>query len=623
MNKTTQRTADAAPFLPMFPEEMKRLGWDALDVLLITGDAYVDHPAFGAALLGRWLVSHGFRVGIVAQPRWQNTADLIRLGRPRLFVGVTAGALDSMVAHYTAFRKKRHDDAYTPGGFAGARPNRATIVYTNLARQAFPGLPIVIGGLEASMRRATHYDFWSDNARRSILLDSKADLLIYGMAERAILAVAERLRDCSPAGTKDARETNRLLRGIEGTVYIASESDFGCISNGRSQMADTGAQNCETRDPSARTEWPEDMEVLRLPSHEEILADPKKLMTATLLMERQVHNGAWAVQPVEKRMTVFAAPAKPLTADELDSLYRLPFHREAHPSYREEIPALRTVQFSITGHRGCAGGCSFCSLALHQGRRILSRSAAGILAEATTFTTHPQWRGSVSDIGGPTANMWGASCAADPAACGRVSCLVPSLCANFRIDQGRIVELFHAVGKIRGVRSVRTASGIRHDLALRDRGYLSSLVGEMTRGQLKLAPEHLSDEVLRLMRKPPFSVFEDFLRHFRELSGKAGKEQYILPYLISAFPGCTDDDMRRLAQRLEAEHWKPQQVQCFTPTPGTVATAMYWAGIDPEGRPIPVARTDAERLRQHWILLGADAENRGASPSRPPRQARR
>ncbi|HUT35518.1 MAG TPA: YgiQ family radical SAM protein [Planctomycetota bacterium] len=571
-----------APFLPMSRGEMERLGWVELDVLLVTGDAYVDHPAFGAALLGRWLASHGFRVGIVAQPRWDTVEDVARLGRPRLFAGVTAGALDSMLAHYTAFRKKRHDDAYTPGGRAGARPNRATIVYTNLVRQAFPGLPVVIGGIEASMRRASHYDFWTDRLRRSILLDSKADLLVCGMAERAILEVAQRLTPATD--TAEGGCATPRLQGIRGTAFVG-EADAAKFKN------------------KDLTPTP--------PTHEEIEADPRKLMEATLLLERQVHNGsAWATQAAKGQTVVFTPPAEPLTTEELDALYALPFTRQPHPSYKEPIPAVEMIQFSLTTHRGCAGGCSFCALALHQGRRVRSRSRQSILDDAARLTRHPDWKGSLSDAGGPTANLWGARCTGDAAGCRRASCLHPSICGNFEVDQAALADLLRSIARLPGVKHVRTASGVRHDVALLDEGYVRALVGEFTGGQLKLAPEHSCDRVLWLMRKPAFAAFERFLTVFERVSREAGKEQYVVPYLLTAFPGCTDADTRALAAWLRRRGWRPQQVQCFVPTPGTVATAMYHAGIDPDGNPIPVARTDAERLRQHHILVTSKGKAR-------------
>ena len=566
---------NAVPFLPMSRAEMQKLGWSELDVLLVTGDAYVDHPAFGAALLGRLLVADGYRVGIVAQPRWDTAADMEVMGRPRLFVGVTAGALDSMLAHYTAFRKKRSDDAYTPGGLAGARPNRATLVYTSLLRKAFPGIPVVIGGIEASLRRATHYDFWTDAIRRSMLIDSKADLLVYGMGESAIRTIAERLDAAKEAS----------LHGIPGTAFVASSEET----------------------------FPE---TILLPSHEAIQEDVKQLMAATILMEQQVHQGnRWAMQSVGGRKVVFAPPAPPLAAETLDALYALPFTRSAHPSYHKPIPALEMVQFSVTAHRGCGGGCSFCSLALHQGRIIQSRSADSILQEVTRMTRHDQWKGSVSDVGGPSANMWGTRCTASREKCRRVSCLFPAPCSHFKDAQRAYLHLLQDLQKIPGVKHVRVASGIRHDLAQRDPAFVRDLVARFIGGQLKLAPEHMTEDVLRLMRKPAFKRFIEFCEGFTRESHQARKEQYIVPYLMSAFPGCTEKDMTTLVRWLRSQGWKPQQIQCFIPTPGTVATAMYCAEIDPEGHPIHVARTDAERLRQHYLLA---PETKETVPSRTP-----
>ena len=564
---------DQPDFLPMSRKEMDRLGWDELDVLLVSGDAYVDHPSFGAAILGRWLVAHGYRVGVVAQPQWTTPQDLLCMGRPRLFAGVTSGAMDSMLAHYTAFRKKRHDDAYTPGGKAGRRPNRACVVYANLAKQAFPNLPIVLGGIEASLRRLTHYDFWTDKLRRSILLDAKADLILYGMAERGILAMAH----CVAAGM-GAMD----FRCIPGAAYIGHVSDLSDSHAGKT--------------PSTHN-------VTHLPSHEEILADSRRLMEATLAMEQHVHQAAaFAVQQVEGRSLILTPPS-PLTTEELDELYALPFTRRPHPSYKLPVPAADMIAWSITTHRGCGGGCSFCTLAGHQGRRIRSRSAASILREAESFAAHKNFAGSISDVGGPSANMWGGRCTGDPGRCGRASCMFPGICPNFEVDQMRIVELLRRVASAKGVRHVRVASGVRHDLALKDLSYLRAIVREFVGGQLKVAPEHLVEHVLTLMRKPGPKIFEQFLEVFDQECAAAGKPQFVIPYLISAFPGCTLADMHELARWLSRRGWQPQQVQCFIPLPGTVAAAMYHAGIDPEGKPIPVARTDAQRLKMHYALV--------------------
>ena len=565
---------------PLSRAEMDRLGWDELDVLLVSGDAYVDHPAFGSALLARWLMAHGFRVGLVAQPDWRSPEAVAALGRPRLLAGVTAGAMDSMLAHYTAFRNKRPTDAYTPGGRMGARPNRAVLVYTNLVKQAFPGLPVVLGGIEASLRRVSHYDFWSDSIRRSILLDSKADLILYGMAERALIELCIRL----------AR--GRGFTGLTGSVFVGDQADF-----------------------------PSGEEMVRLPGHEEILADPFKLVELTLAQERQIHQGrAWAIQQAGDRSIVIAPPAEPLSTAELDSLYALPFTRRAHPSYDQPIPAVEMIRHSVTSHRGCGGGCSFCSLALHQGRRIRSRTAGSIRAEVEAMAGQPWWTGALSDVGGPSANMWQAECAADPGDCDRVSCLWPKICPHFRSDQAGYVKLLHSLADLPGVNHVRAASGIRHDLALAEPRATADLIANFVGGQLKIAPEHISPSVLHLMRKPKQEVFDRFVEYFQEISRRAGKEQYLTPYLMSAAPGCDDRAMTELVAYLKKRNWRPRQVQCFVPTPGTLATAMYASGRDWQGRPIASARSDRDRRRLHGRLapkpVGAKKPGSGKSGRR-------
>ncbi len=546
-------------FLPVSRADMDHRGWDRLDVLLVSGDAYVDHPAFGVPLLARLLDAHGFRVGIVAQPRWDVPDDFARLGRPRLFCGISAGSLDSMLAHYTAFRKKRGEDACTPGGKPGARPNRAAIVYSHLARRAFPGLPLVLGGIEASLRRAVHYDFWSDHLRRGILFDAKGDLLVTGMGERAVLEIARRLRD------------GREPESIPGTAVIRNTVPAG-----------------------ARP----------LPSLADIRAEPRRLLTATLALEEQVHRGSDVlVQAHGSRSLVLHPPAPPLEAGELERLYELPFTRQAHPDYPEPVPALDMIRWSITALRGCGGGCTFCSLALHQGRHIRSRSRASVLREVKTLTRMPGWKGSVSDIGGPTANLWGASCERDEGACGRTSCLFPRRCPNLHLRQDAYLALLRAARKLPGVKHVRMGSGIRHDIAIEDPEFCRGLIGEFTGGQLKVAPEHSAEQVLKLMRKTDFSLFQRFRQLFAAATREAAKEQYIVPYIMTAFPGCRKTDMRALAAWFREQGWRPRQVQCFVPTPGTVATAMFYGGCDLKGDPIHVARTDRERLDQHSLLV--------------------
>ncbi len=561
-------------FLPMSREEMNALGWDALDILFITGDAYVDHPAFGVALLGRWLVAHGFKVGICAQPQWQDTSDIECMGRPKLFAGITAGALDSMLAHYTAFRKKRHDDSYTPGGKAGARPNRASIIYANLARRAFPGLPLVLGGIEASLRRMTHYDFWSDSLRRSLLLDAKAHMLVYGMGERAILDIA-----CHIAA-------GHALEYIDGTAWM---------------------QKCE--------DVRYDREYIDLPTHEEMLENAPLLMDVTLAMEKHVHDGSRAdastpqARPTpylrqnhQSRDLLIAPPAQSLSQAEMDALYALPFQRAAHPRYTAPIPAEEMLRTSITSHRGCGGGCAFCSLALHQGRRLSSRSAESLHAEACAMTKKKGFSGSISDVGGPTANMWQGECTSSKP-CARHSCCHPKVCPFFKTPQMAHVNLLRSIKGLSGIKHVRVASGIRADIAMHEPKAIHAYTEEFTGGQLKIAPEHSSPEVLHLMRKPPLEVFETFLSAFQKHCQKVGREQYVVPYLMSAYPGCSNDDMQHLAAWLHQRHWKPQQVQCFIPTPGTVATAMFYTGLDMHKKPIYVAKSDAERLHQHRILM--------------------
>ena len=589
-------------FVPMSAEEMRALGWDQLDVLLINGDAYVDHPSFGNVLLARWLIRHGFRTGIVAQPNWEAPDDLLVMGRPRLFAGVSAGALDSLLAHYTAFRKKRHDDAYTPGGKAGARPNRACLVYANLARRAFPGLPIILGGIEASLRRASHYDFWTDSLRKPILMDAKADLLIWGMGEKTIIECAQRLH------------RGEDLRGIPGTAWMDKLDASGHPANLPATMEG---------DP-----W------VALPSHAEILADPFQLLKLTQELERQVHRlDAWAFEPVGDRAVVLARPAIPLSTEEMDDLYTLPFTRLAHPRYKEAIPAAEMMRTSITSHRGCGGGCSFCSLALHQGRRISSRSEQSIISEACQLGQQNVARGkgpvAISDVGGPTANMWQGHCALDArtaqqddgssvrgkSACRRASCCFPSVCKSFITPQRKHVELLRKVAALPEVKQARVASGVRADLALRDADALAAYTGEFTGGQLKVAPEHCAPSVLELMRKPSLDVFEVFLDSFVRQSRAAGREQYVVPYLMSGFPGCTDEDMRTLSRWLRQRHWNPQQTQCFIPTPGTIATAMFYCQRDETGEPIYVARSDAQRMRQHYILMPSTQDE--DAPSRP------
>mgnify|MGYP000094313889 CR=1 FL=1 len=559
----------------MTRDEMAARGWEELDVLLVSGDAYVDHPSFGVALLARLLEAEGYRVGVVAQPRWDSTDDVARMGRPRLFAGVTAGAVDSMLARYTAARKTRRDDPYSPAGRAGMRPTRATIVYTNLVQRAFPGLPVVIGGLEASLRRLAHYDYWDNAVRRSLLLDSKASLLVYGMAERQIVEIARRLR------------AGESLSGIRGAAQIAPHAE----------ALPAGA--------------------VRLPSFEQVASDKRAFMEMTREAERQANPccAAPLAQAHGGRWLVVHPPAEPLSTAEMDRLYELPFARRAHPFYREPIPALDPVEFSITVVRGCFGGCAFCTLGLHQGKIIQSRSEASVLREARALIASPRFRGTITDLGGPTANMYALGCA-NPAAqrlCRRPSCLWPDVCRNLGADHGAQIRLLRAVRRLPGVKHVFISSGVRHDLALLDLQYVEELVAHHVSGHLKVAPEHVSEDVLRLMRKPSFERYDEFQRHFDRVSQRARKKQYLLPYLIAGHPGASAESAQELAQELRRRGLRVEQAQEFLPIPMTVSTAQYYTGLNPETlEPIPVPQAAAARREKNVITKARPHRRRSA-----------
>lgn len=556
------------PFIPTTREEMRQRGWDELDVIFVCGDAYIDHPAFGVPLLARWLERHGFRVGIIPQPDWRSVEPFRSLGRPRLFFAASAGAMDSLVAHYTPARKLRHDDAYTPGNRHGARPNRATLVYTSRLKEAFRDVPVIIGGIEASLRRFAHYDFWEDRVRRSLLPDAKADLLVYGMAERTLLELAQRLgRGERLAELGDLRGACRMERG----------------------------------------EW-QGERCVQLPSFEECAADKSAFAEAFRLASREQNPfcGRTLVQRHGDRLLVCNPPALPLEEAEMDAIYALPFQKAPHPSYREPIPAWEQIRNSVTSHRGCFGGCAFCAIAMHQGKIIQSRSQESLLNEIRALAARPWFRGSVSDIGGPTANMYGLSCGNREArdSCRRESCLYPAVCPSLRSDDRRAVRLLRDARGVEGVRQVAVSSGVRYDLMERQKGYFRELVAHHVGGLLKVAPEHLVDRVTARMRKPGRSAFQAFLRRFRDESARLAKRQQIVPYLMSGHPGCTLDDMLELALTLRELGLRVEQVQDFTPTPGTLSTCMYHTGMDPEsGAPVPVARSDREKGLQKALLL--------------------
>jgi uncharacterized radical SAM protein YgiQ len=556
--------------------EMAALGWDACDVIIVTGDAFVDHPSFGSAVIARVLLAAGYRTGIIAQPGWNSPHDITRLGRPRIFFGVTAGNVDSLVANHSPNLQKRRTDDYSPGGRPGLRPNRATIVYANLVRQTFPDVPLIIGGIEASLRRLAHYDYWEDSVRRSLLLDTRADILLYGMAERAVVEVASRLAATSgkPQG----------LTGIRGT----------CVN---------------------LTEPPPD--AVALPSFEQARDDKEKFNEAFRLWHREADNphGKAVAQPHGDRWVVQYPPPRPMTAVELDQVYDLPFTRLTHPSYKEPTPALETVKFSITSHRGCLGSCAFCSLSAHQGRIIQWRSKASILREAVLLTRSPGFRGHITNVGGPTANMYGATCPTmnGGSVCTDRECLYPRLCHNLKLDFPREIDLLRSVSRVPGVKKVTIGTGVRYDLLDGPAGqdYLEQLCRHHISGQLRVAPEHVSPRVLASMHKATPAAYARFRHYYADTNRRLGKKQYLIPYFISGHPGATLDDAVELAEHLvKVERMFIRQVQQFTPLPMTVSGAAYHTAHDPlTGRSIPVARTPEEVRLQRCLLQLREPKN--------------
>jgi|HubBroStandDraft_1064217.scaffolds.fasta_scaffold00868_14 uncharacterized radical SAM protein YgiQ len=576
---------DLKAFLPTTREEMLARGWDELDVLIVTGDAYVDHPAFGPVLVARFLEGRGLRVGIVAQPQWTAIDDVTRMGRPRLFVGISAGNLDSMLNKLTAQKKVRDQDQYSPGGRTNMRPNRASIVYANLCRQAFPGIPIVLGGIEASLRRIAHYDYWSDSVRRSILLDSKADLLVFGMGERAAWEIARRLH---------AGDRVDQLTDIRGTAHVRKN---------RRAWADVA---------EAPSRYVTDGKVLVLPSYEEVSTDKPAFaeMSRMFQYETNAHNARALLQQHGDEAVYFNPPALPLDEPEMDGLYDLPFVRRPHWSYESEpIPAFETIRHSIVTMRGCFGGCTFCSITEHEGRIIQSRSADSVLREVRALSRMSDFRGTITDVGGPTANMYKMRCKDDPTehACRRLSCVHPGICENLVTDHAPLIELLGRVRKEPGVDRVYVASGVRYDLATRSPEFIRDLARYHTGGHLSVAPEHSNAEVLDRMKKPPVEHYERFAQAFCQASEDAGKEQYLTAYFITGHPGSTLADTIDLALWLKERNLRPRQVQDFIPTPMAVATAMYFTGIDPLTRkPVAVVRDLREKKMMKALLFWWD-----------------
>lgn len=560
--------ADLKKYLPTTRKELQLRGWDEVDVILFTGDAYIDHPAFGAAVIGRVLEAAGYRVAIVPQPDWHGDyRDFTKLGRPRLFFAVTAGSMDSMVNHYTAARRRRSDDAYTPEGRAGARPDYCTITYCHILRQLYPDIPIVIGGIEASMRRLTHYDYWSDKLMPSILVDSGADLLVYGMGEQAIRDIAA----CMSA--KDIK----ALHSIPQTAYLTND---------------------ETQLPA---------ETIRLASHEQAVRDKRVHAENFRLIEiesNKIHQTT-IVQTVGKQMVVVNPSYPPMSTEELDGIYNLPFQYTPHPKYKDKhIPAYEMIKWSVCMHRGCFGGCSFCTISAHQGKQIVSRSKASILQQIKQLSQLPDWHGVLSDLGGPSANMYGMA-GKDKSlceSCARASCLHPTICKNLNQQFDPIIDIYRTVDGLPYVKHAFVGSGIRYDLM--SDAYARQLITRHVSGRLKVAPEHCADKVLHLMRKPTWEKYLRFRQLFLSINEDAGLRQQLIPYFISSHPGCTKQEMKQLAIETQRMHYKPEQVQDFTPTPMTLSTTMFYTGINPYTKqPVYVARTVEEKKEQNQYFF--------------------
>jgi len=596
-----------APFLPMSRQEMDLLGWDSCDVIIVTGDAYVDHPSFGMAIVGRVLEAQGFRVGIIAQPDWHSTADFTALGAPNLFFGITAGNMDSMVNRYTSDRRVRSDDAYTPQGAGGRRPDRSVIVYAQRAREAYREVPIVIGGIEASLRRIAHFDYWSEKVRRSVLLDAKADLLVYGNGERQICEIAHRLA---------AGEAIGDITELRGTAFARRGRPAGWIEIDSTHLDAPGPLN-PPLDPYAMEGVPaaaaaaapcaggdapaekvvrfvrrvknaeRDRSVIRMPSHEAVAADPVLYAHASriLHLESNPGNARALVQRHGDTDVWLNPPPIPLTTREMDWVYERPYARAPHPFYgAAEIPAYKMIRFSVSIQRGCFGGCTFCSITEHEGRIIQSRSQDSVLREIEQIRDHvPGFTGVISDLGGPTANMYRLACKSREieSACRRPSCVYPGICPNLDTNHAPLIELYRKARALPGVKKVLIASGVRYDLAIESPEYVRELTQHHVGGYLKIAPEHLRDGPLAKMMKPGMGAYHKFKQLFDRYSKEAGKEQYLIPYFIAAHPGTTDEDMLELALWLKRNGFRADQVQAFLPSPMATATAMYHSGKNP------------------------------------------
>lgn len=574
-------------FLPVTRDEMKTRGWKEPDFVLVTGDAYVDHPSFGHAVIGRVLDRRGYKVAILPQPDWRSATDFKRFGRPRLGYLITSGNVDSMVNHYSAYRRRRRTDSYSPGGEGGYRPDRAVIVYSNRAKEAYKGVPVILGGIEASLRRFAHYDYWDDGLRRSILMDSKADLLVYGMGERSIVEIAEALD--SGIGIKD-------ITWIAGTAYTRS----------------IAIEKLNQELPGQK--------LAVLPSWDEV-STSKNSYSASFKMQYQNNdhiNGKTLVELYKGNIAVIVnPPMPPLAGRDLDDVYELPYEKNWHPIYDDlgGIPAIREVKFSIIANRGCFGGCAFCALTYHQGREVRGRSKESILREAKSLTGKSDFKGYIHDIGGPTANFRSHACKKqlEYGVCKVKDCLFPKPCGDLIIDHKEYLDILREVRKLPGVKKVFIRSGIRYDYVMADENteFLEEICRYHVSGTLKVAPEHISPKVLTRMRKPPIEVFEAFSKRYEEINERIGKKQYLIPYLISSHPGATLEDALELALYLKRNGFIPDQVQDFYPTPGTLATCMYYTGTDPlTGEKVYVARSKEEKRLQRGLMHFHKKENR-------------
>ncbi|HLW24027.1 MAG TPA: YgiQ family radical SAM protein [Steroidobacteraceae bacterium] len=600
------RVRPAAPFLPTSREEMAALGWEQCDIIIVTGDAYVDHPSFGMAIIGRVLEARGFRVGIIAQPDWHSTQDFTALGAPRLFFGVTGGNMDSMVNRYTADRRVRSDDAYTPEGLGGKRPDRCVIVYTQRLREAYKGVPIVIGGIEASLRRIAHYDYWAEQVRRSVLIDAKADLLVFGNAERAITSLAQRLdageaieditdlrgtalaRRCVPEHWIEIDSTSIDTPGPVHTPVSPYASELERRAQGtQTPLAAAPTEHTVVRRPREVANEDRARSVIRLPSFEQVSCDAVLYAHASriLHLESNPGNARALVQRHGTQEVWLNPPPLPLSTAEMDAIYELPYARRPHPRYgKARIPAYHMIRFSVAIQRGCFGGCTFCSITEHEGRIIQSRSQDSVLREIEQVRDRvPGFTGVISDLGGPTANMYRLACKSKTieAACRRPSCVYPAICPNLDTDHSPLIELYRRARTLPGVRKVLIASGVRYDLAVESPQYVEELATHHTGGYLKIAPEALAEGPLSKMMKPGIGAYHKFKTLFDRYSRAAGKEQYLIPYFIAAHPGTTDEDMLELAIWLKQNGFRADQVQAFLPSPMATATAMYHSGKNP------------------------------------------